>query len=220
MKYIICLIVFMIAANSFGLPLRRENRDLKLVTQQLIEKQTITAPDALSTTYAFTGVAGNTDANASILTIGITSPDVPRTLTITPAGTTTDLETCTIAVAGTNINYDSITENFQFAANASTATTGVEAFRTVSSVTFPANCESGSFAVTFSMGITDALGIKRCMDQTGHGMFSTFGGTHESTRATFTADNDEVEKNTVDLNTACDGATDVEVFFLQNFRCF
>ncbi len=220
-KLFMTLIVFLVVIQSaFGLPLRRENRDLKLVTQQLIEKQTISTPETASTTYVISGTAGNTSAAASVLTTGYTNPDVPRVINITPTGTTTDLETCTITVAGTNINYGAISEDFAFAANASTATTGTKAFRSITSITFPANCESGSYATTFNIGVTDTLGLKRCMDKTGHGIFSTFDGTYESTRSTFTADVDEVEKNTVDLNSAMDGLKDVEVFFLQNFRCF
>jgi len=91
------------------------------------------------------------------------------------------------------------------------------AFASVTSIVFP--IQDGPNAL-YDVGVIDVLGMKRCMNYAGHLLFSTFDGAYESTRATVTADADEVEKNTVDINGTLDGAKDIELFFFQNFRCF
>ena len=91
-------------------------------------------------------------------------------------------------------------------------------FKTITSITFPANIESGGFAATWDVGVTGALGLNYCMDEDTV-LFATLNGTYESTRATVTYDADEIEKNTADLNSALDG-NDVNVYHIQNFRCF
>jgi hypothetical protein len=86
----------------------------------------------------------------------------------------------------------------------------------VSQIVFPAQDGAGA---TFDVGVLDALGLHRCMDATGHIIQATLDGTYEATRPTCLVDVDEVEKNTCDLDGTLDGAKDVEVFFIQNFRC-
>jgi hypothetical protein len=140
-------------------------------------------------------------------------------LTITPTGTTTDVESCVVTVSGTSILNKAITETFSFAANASTATVGVKAFKTVSSISFAADCESGTFAATWIVGVGDVLGLKACMAKAGHVIQTVFDGVYEGTRATCVADADEVEKNTCDINGTLNAAKDVEFFFMQNFAC-
>ena len=202
-----------LAAN----PYLRQFRDIKLPTQAMIEKQTITNPIAADADYIENDHAGGASAAAVVDTTITAQPDVPRNLVITPGGTTTDIESCVIVVAGTNYNGGSITESFTFAANATDAVVGAEAFKTVTSVTFPANCESGGFAATWDIGVGEKLGAKRCMASAGHLVFSTVSGAYETTRATVTADADELEKNTFDFNGTMDAAADFEAFFIQNF---
>jgi len=203
-----------------AVPLRVERRDMKLATQQLIEKQTFTNPAAAGTADVLSAHAGATSAAVATATTFVAQPDLPRNLVITPGGTTTDIETCTVTVTGTNIFGQAITEGFAFAANANTATTGTKAFKTVTSVSWAADCESGTFAATWSVGYGEKLGMQRCMDYAGHLVFSTVAGAYETTRATVTADADEVEKNTLDFNGTMNGSNDFEAFYLQNFRCF
>jgi hypothetical protein len=124
-----------------------------------------------------------------------------------------------IVVAGTNYNGQSISENFTFAADASTAQTGSKAFKTISSVTFPANCESGSFAATWSIGYGEKIGIKHCLDQAGHIVFSTLNGAKEGTAPTMAVNATAVESNTADYNGTMNGSNDFELFYFQNFRC-
>src|SRR5262245_13016458 len=89
-----------------------------------------------STTLLKTGVATSSSATTSVTTFDA-QPDYARNLVITPGGTTGDVPAGDVVVTGTNIRGEIITESFTFAANASTATTGSKAFKTVTSVVFP-----------------------------------------------------------------------------------
>lgn len=215
----------LIAALSVSFPtngyaaIERRDLDLKLPSQQQVEKQTITNPALGTATYVLSGHAGPTSAAALTLSSGFTQPDVPRALSITPGGTTGDVEACTVTVTGKNIQNQTITEDFAFLANASTVTTGTKAFKSITSATWPANCESGGFAATWSIGATDKLGLSKCMNAAGHVLMTTFNSAYETTRPTCVADADEVEKNTCDINGTLDGAKSAEIFFFQNFRC-
>jgi hypothetical protein len=197
----------------------RRDSDLKLPTQQMVEKQTITDADLGAAGAVLDDHAGPASAAAVTVSTGFTQPDVPRVLSITPAGTTTDVEACTVTVTGKNIQNQTITDTFAFLANASTATTGTKAFKSITSAAWPANCESGGFAATWDIDTTDKLGLSKCMDQAGHVVMAVFNGAYETTRPTCSADADEVEKNFCDINGTLDGSKDAELFFFQNFRC-
>lgn len=211
-------LIFVTGADAA--PVKRLAQDVKLPTQRVFEEQEIANPAAAGTTDVLSAHAGNTSGSAASATSFVAQPDVPRNLVITPGGTTADVGTCTITVTGKNIFNATITETFDFAANASTATTGAKAFKTVTSVSFPAGCEDSPYGATWSIGYGEKLGLKRCMDAAGHLIQSTLNGAYESTRATMAADADEVEKNTADFNGAMNGSNDFEIFFIQNFRCF
>jgi hypothetical protein len=219
MKTFLAVTVLLFASFSASAAIRPYYQDIKLPTQQVVEKQTISDPAAAGTTDMLSAFAGATSAAAVTRTTFVAQPDVPRNLVITPGGTTTDVEACTVVVNGTNFFGTAISENFAFLANASTATTGAKAFKTVTSVVFPANCESGGFAATWDMGFGEKLGLKRCMDAAGHLLMSTVAGAYEATRPTVTASATAVESNTADFNGTMNGANDFEAFFFQNFRC-
>jgi len=223
-KFEMALITAIIAACAF-LPqtgfgrVERRDSDLKLPTQALLEKQTITTPALGASGAILNDHAGPTSAAAVTVSTGFTQPDVPRAISITPGGTTTDVESCTVTVTGKNIQNATITETFAFAANASTATVGTKAFKSISSAAWPANCESGGFAATWDIDTTDKLGLSKCVDKAGFVLAAVFNGAYETTRPTCTADADEVEKNVCDINGTLDGAKDVDLFYVQNFRC-
>lgn len=210
--------MLLVAANAYA-AVERRALDLKLPTQVMLQKQTITTPILASATRVKTSFDGPSSAEAATITSFSAQPDVPRNITITPGGTTTDVETCNVVVTGTNIFGDTITETLAFAANANSATAGAKAFKTVTSVLFPADCESGGFAATWTIGVGDVLGLSRCMDSAGHVAFAVFDGAYETTRPTCIADADEIEKNTCDINGALNGSKNVELYFIQNFRC-
>ena len=212
--------MYLIVAGVNAAPVRRLYQDVKLPTQQMIEKFSITNPAAAGTTQILNASNGPTSAAAANVTTFVAQPDVPRNLVITPGGTTADVAACTVTVTGTNYFGTTITEDFVFAENASSATTGAKAFKTVSKIAFPANCEDSPWSATWDVGYGEKLGLNRCMDYAGHFVFSTVAGSYESTRATVAADATHVESNTADFNGTMNGSNDFEAFFIQNFRCF
>lgn len=142
MKKFICFFILLtFSLATFAIPVKRQFRDMKLLSQQLIEKQTITNPAVAAADDVLSDDAGSTSAAIATQDTFDAQPDVTRNLSITPTGTTTDVEICIIVVDGTDFHGQTITENFSFAANASSATVGNKAFKTVTLVTFPANCE-------------------------------------------------------------------------------
>lgn len=210
------IMLFSTMANAYVVP---TYRDLKPASQAMLEYQRIAAPvvadnDRVKTTYA-----GATSAAAVTLSSFTAQPDVPRNITITPTGTTGDVEDCVITVNGTNFYSAAISETFTFSANDSTLVSGAKAFKSVTSVVWPANCESGGFAATWIVGVGDVLGLKSCMKQAGDVAWAVFDGVFEGTRATCVADDDEVEKNTCDINGTLNAAKNVDLYYVQNFVC-
>jgi hypothetical protein len=214
--FIFLTLFFATMANAYVVP---TNRDLKPASQVMLEKQDFGTPVAASATRLSSGVAGPTSAAAATISSFTLQPDVPRNIVITPGGTTGDVESCVITVTGTNYFGATITETFTFAADASTAQTGSKAFKTVSSVAFPASCESGGFAATWSVGVGEKIGLKRCMANAGDWVWSEVAGAYEATRATIAASASAVESNTADFNGTMNGSNRFLGFFVQNFAC-
>jgi len=212
------LLAFMFSvSNAFGLSYKREFRDKKLLTQKLIEFQEIDNAVLADVDRLQTAVTTSASVITTVTTF-LAQPDVTRNITVTPGGTTADVAAGNVVVTGTNYNDKVITESLAFLANASTATAGLSAFKTVTSVVFPV--QDGA-AATFTIGVGDVLGLKRCMDSD-HFIQATFDDVFEATRATVVFDADEVEKNTVDINGTLNGAKDIDLMFIQNFAasCF
>lgn len=199
--------------------IRPHYQDIKLPTQQMVEKQTVTAPSAASTTNVVSGNAGPTSAAAVTLTSGITNPDVPRNIVITPGGTTADVRGCLITVVGTDFFDASLTETFWFTNAQTAAVTGVLAFKTVTSVAWAAGCEGGSFAATWSIGAGSKLGLKRCINGSVDYIQGGLANVFESTRATVVKTGTSIAGNTAQLNSSLNGS-DVQLFFMQNYTCF
>lgn len=195
-------------------------RDIKLPRQAVLEVQNFGAPIAASGSTISNDTAGNIAAGAVTLSTFTSQPDVPRNIVITPGSTTADVAACTIVVNGTNINGKTISENFVFAENASTATTGAKAFKTISSVVFPANCEDSPFGATWDIGVGEKIGLRQCMDDAGAWGWSTVGGTKEGTAATVVVDADEPEKNTADFNGTMNGSNVFKGYYIQNYGCY
>ncbi len=219
MKTIFISFVLLLAVLADASNVKRYFQDAKFPTQKMIEKQTITAPVGASTTYVVSGTAGNTSTAAATLSTFTLQPDVARNLVITPGGSTLAVAACTITVSGTNIFNSAITEDFAFVNDASSATTGAKAFKTITSVSFPANCEDSPFGATWSIGVGEKLGLKDCLDATGDLIQSSTAGTTDGTKATMVVDVDEVEKNTADVTGTMNGSNDITIYYMQNNRC-
>lgn len=219
MKNLALLLVAAFAVNAQAAPVKRLFQDVKLPTQNVLQRQTIAAPALAATNAIKTTYAGATAATAVTLSSFTAQPDVARNLTITPTGTTADVEACVVVVNGTNIFNAAISENFTFEADASTAQTGNKAFKTVSSVVFPANCESGGFAATWIIGSGSKLGLNRCLANAGDVLHVNFDGATETVGAVG-ASASAVASNTYTPSGTMDASKNVVVDFIQNFACF
>ena len=113
-----------------------------------------------------------------------------------------------MVITGTNYLGAAITETI--ALNGATAADGAKAFKTVTNIVLPAKTnESGD---TVSVGWSDVLGLPYYL--THNTVQSAFlANVKEGTAPTVVVDADEIEKNTIDLNSALNGsAIDVYLF--------
>lgn len=218
MKMLFLFLSFFLTVTAEA-AVKRQFMDFKMATQAMLERQDFGTPVAAGAGTLGTGLAGPTSASAVVITSGFTQPDVPRNISMTPTGTTGDVESCVITLTGTNIKGQVITDTLTFSADASTIQSGTKAFKTLTSISFPADCESGGFAATWSVGVGEKIGLKQCMANAGDWAWSSVGGTYESTRATVVVDADEVEKNTADFNGTMNGTNRFIGYFVQNFGC-
>lgn len=218
MKSLILILttLFVFMAQAYVVP---TYRDLKPASQVMLERQDFGVPVAADNDRVKTTYAGPTSAAAVTLTSFTAQPDVPRNITITPTSTTADVAACVITVTGTNYFDAVISETFTFADNDSSLVAGAKAFKSVTSVAWPANCESSAYEATWIIGVGEKIGLKRCMAIAGDWAWSSVAGVYETTRATMVADADEVEKNTADFNGTMDGSARFLGTFVQNFAC-
>ena len=156
------------------------------------------------------GILNDQATSASVVTTVTTflaQPPYPRNLTITPGGTTADVPAGNVTVTGTNYANEVISEDFAFLANATAATVGAKAFKTVTSIVFP--IQDGA-AATYDVGFGEKLGLpfKSAYNAV---LGATFDGVRETTFPTVTLSASALESNTIDLNSSLDGKA-VKVF--------
>jgi hypothetical protein len=149
------------------------------------------------------------------VTTGFLELDVPRNLSVTPAGTTADVAAGDVTVTGTNVEGKVISETFTFLANASTATVGNKAFKTVTSVSIPV--QDGA-AATFSIDTGSKLGIGmrniasmpiKLLARSAAGVETLEDASASAFSSTL------VESNTVTTTTTLDGAVGFRVYVLN-----
>lgn len=134
-------------------------------------------------------------------TTAFTQPSCPRNLKITPGGTTADVKAASITVYGTNYADEAISEAFAFAENATAATVGAKAFKTVTSMSIPA--QDGA-AATFTLATGSKLGLplklaNNCASD------ALFGTAKDSALPTMAFSSTALESNTATFATALDG---------------
>lgn len=164
-----------------------------------------------------TAVLAATASATSIVTVlaGLTDPDVPRNLTVTPGGTTAQILDSVVTVNGTNVEGKPISEIFRFAASASGAVTGNLAFRTVTSVVI--GQQSGS-AATFSVGTGNKLGINhRLFNQNTtvkvYTSSAAYGALTLQNVPTVVSNEGNLEQNTVTPATIPNGSLIFNIFY-------
>lgn len=184
--------------------------------QAIIERLAITAPELSTVAGVLSANDGDSTGVATTVSTGFETWTVPRNILVQPGGSTTDVAAGNVVVTGKDYHGNAISDTIAVTANQATMSTGTYAFASVSSIVFPA--EDAPYAATWQIGLGNKLGLSRCMD--GDSVLGVvFGGTWETTRPTVVADADEIEKNTIDLNSDLDGSSDVEIFSISNFRC-
>lgn len=164
-------------------------------------------------TNAVVSAAALAAAGGTIST-GITNPDVPRVITITPGGTTGDVAAGVVEIHGTNVEGATIHEELALTANQAGTTTGTKAFKTVTSIDYP---PMDGASATLDVGYSNALGVNHRLYQN-NTTVKVYTSTDVATRIppteqaapTVVADEANVEQNTVTPATAPDGT-----FFLS-----
>lgn len=156
-------------------------------------------------------VAAATDMKVGAYTLANTTPgdghahNVIVTHTAT-AGTDT---LGTITVAGTNIADEAISE--EITPLDGTVAAGAKAFASITSIT-GAGWVVNAGADKIKIGFGDVIGLPY-LGSTNSVLFAALGGTREGTAPTVVRDADEIEKNTIDLNSALNG-TDVDIWLI------
>lgn len=170
---------------------------------------------AVATVAAVHAAITGSASVVTTVTTGITNPDVPRNLSVTPAGTTADVAAGDVTITGTNVEGKVISEAFTFLANASTATVGVKAFKTVTSIAIP--IQDGA-AATFSVDTGAKLGIGmrniasmpiKVLARSSTGVETLEDASASAFSATL------VESNTVTTTTTMDAAVGFRVYVLN-----
>lgn len=174
---------------------------------ELYKRYIYTAPPIADTDYFIDGGVMSPAAGGTISGTDLTGsvPTYPRNWTVVPSGATfTDIAVAAFTVNGTSVEGSAISEVGSFATNNATDApiTGALAFATVTSFVW-AGTHDGATAV-IDVGMGDKLGMLTMRAQR-TAKRSYINGTLEGTAATFVADIDEVEKNTVDPNSAHGG---------------
>jgi len=131
---------------------------------------------------------------ASTVTEFLNAMPYPRNITIVAS----DAQSGAATVTGTNINDQVITEELTI--NGTTPVLGAKAFKTVTSIALPA--KSGTETVDVGWG--DKIGLPYMLTKKSLFM-SLLDGVIETTAAAVVVDADEIEKNTVDLNSSLNG---------------
>jgi hypothetical protein len=142
------------------------------------------------------------------ITEGFTQPPVPRNVTATAGGTATDIGAIQVTIEGTNFAGEVITETLPaFTVDTAGTVSGSKAFQTVTKVIIPAHDGLGA---TTSIGFGDVLGLPYNLERDTV-LAAYLNNTKEGTDPTVMVDADNIESNTVELNSALNG-TQVDIY--------
>lgn len=143
---------------------------------------------------------------AQTITDGISNPPYPRNITIAIDGTTGDVKAGDIVVYGTNIAGKEISETFTLTDDDTAVDAGTKAFKTVTSIVIPAQDGTGA---TFTFGFGELMGLPFILK--GKPLVFVLDDGVLATTPVITADDDELEKNVIDMNGSLDGSA-YEIF--------
>lgn len=143
---------------------------------------------------------------AQTITDGISNPPYPRNITITIGGDTGDVKAGDIVVYGTNIAGKEISETFTLIDDDTAVEAGTKAFKTVTSIVIPAQEDTGA---TFTFGFGELMGLPFILK--GKPLVFVLDDGVLATTPAITADDDELEKNVIDMYGSLDGSA-YEIF--------
>lgn len=127
-----------------------------------------------------------------------------RSLVVTTGGTTGDIKAGIVTIYGKNCLGEEITQTYTITDDLNGSVVGTKAFWSVRKMTIPAQDGTGG---TYSVGFGALIGLPFTSP-----INSVFGawsaGTRETTAPTVTFDKTDVELNTLNPNTAFNGAND------------
>ncbi len=169
------------------------------------------APAVANTTGIMAAVTDTGTAQVITTGVNINALDVPRNITASAAGTTSDIKALQVVLAGKDSEDQSIAETLPaFTVNTANTVTGAKIFKEVTSITLPPHDGTGA---NTSLGFGDVLGIgDRLKRNTVSKSF--LNNVLESTAATVAFDGTNLESNSVDLNSALD-STPVRVLYTE-----
>lgn len=156
------------------------------------------SPAAAADNYVVT----QTDMKVGAYTLAHTTLDAARNVTVTHTATSTVDTLGTVAVVGTDIYGNEITETIT--PSNGTTVQGVKAFKTITSVT-GAGWEVADGADKIKVGTGEKLGLPVCLSRDTV-LNAYLNGVREGTRPTVAVDAADLSKNTVDLDSACNGS--------------
>lgn len=143
---------------------------------------------------------------AQTITDGISNPPYPRNITITIGGETGDVKAGDIVVYGTNIAGKEISETFTLTDDDTTVDAGTKAFKTVTSIVIAAQAGTGA---TFTFGFGELMGLPFILK--GKPLVFVLDDGVLATTPVITADDDELEKNVIDMDGTLNGSA-YEIF--------
>lgn len=214
---LLVLLAFVFIQPAHAIPASVSRRDIKLPNQVVLEKMSWATPLLANGTLVVNSTVGTLGTSPRVYTPSAAhqQPDYARNVTFTPGGSTGVISVQSGTIAGTNIFGRAITEVVQL--GTSTIGVGTKAFKTITSVTIPRASDIGA---TMTIGYGTKLGLSRCTANAGDFAFGTVAGAYETTRGTMGSHATEVESNWYTPVTAMDGSKAVQLFYIQNFRCF
>lgn len=150
--------------------------------------------------------ATNGATAAQTVTAGITQPDVPRALSVTPTANNTGGNPMSITVTGFNVEGKVITEVFIIPVGSTTIVNGVKAFKSVTSVSIPQQTSG----LTITVGTLNKLGLyHRLFNQNTtvkvYAGATVYGALTLQGAPTVVANDPLIENNTVQPATTPDG---------------
>lgn len=219
-KFLLLGFLAIISTAEANGPWYRAPQDYKFPSQAILDHYTWSAP-ALGSGITILNAGALNNGSATTFTTFAAQPDFARNVVLTPGGSTAAIGQSVATVTGTDIFGKTMTESIPFGRAQSAASTGILAFKTITSVTFPAGDTTSGFNGTLTIVAGTKLGLTRCSSNAGDYVFAEVDGAYESTRGTYAVGaGNSVKGTTFSPNTAMNGSKNVDLFYVQNFKCY